>query len=132
MKGAFSQKKWELFDGNLSGYDDYLKIGDKIVVQHPRTMDRKQQSSVATIVLVTTKKAEAEAAERKLEDQAKVSSVRLLFYASLFGNVNSSISSSEGIAPILDRAQFSITDSYLLGDCPGQVSGRIFSQQGTR
>ena len=81
MKGALCQKKWELFDGDRSSYDEYLKAGDKIVVQHPRTMDRKQQSSVATIVLVTSKKAEAEAAEKKLEDQAKAALVRIFFDA---------------------------------------------------
>ena len=81
MKAVFCHKKWELFDGNRSSYDEYLKAGDNIVVQHPRTMDRKQQSSVATIILVTSKKADAEAAEKKLEDQAKAALVRLSFSA---------------------------------------------------
>ena len=78
MKAVFCHKK---FDGNRSIYDEYLKAGDNIVVQHPRTMDRKQQSSVATIILVTSKKADAEAAEKKLEDQAKAALVRLSFSA---------------------------------------------------
>ena len=77
MKAPFTYKKWNVDDDNRSNYDDHFKPGDKIVVQHPRAMDRKQQSSMATVVLVTSKKADADAAAKKLEEQAKTDSVRI-------------------------------------------------------
>ena len=104
MKAARSKEKWKLDDSGVTVYHTYLQAGDFIVAKHPVRMDRKKQASRAEVMLVTTKKIEADKLVKNLEERATVSKensqklnskfnhsiitiLRVLFVAQLFSRL---------------------------------------------